>query len=72
MYGEEESLSGQRFSKDHSWRIAKISWVLGPVFQSGVLDNLVQMQGIVDSFKYQQIKNLNLAASFKKRIMGRG
>ncbi len=29
MHGEEESLSGQRLSKDHSWRIAEISWVLG-------------------------------------------
>ncbi len=28
MQGEEESLSGQRLSKDHSWRIAEISWVL--------------------------------------------
>ncbi len=29
MHGEEESLSGQRLSNDHSWRIAEISWVLG-------------------------------------------
>ncbi len=29
MHAEEESLSGQRLSKDHSWRIAEISWVLG-------------------------------------------
>ncbi len=26
---KEESLSGQRLSKDHSWRIAENSWVLG-------------------------------------------
>ncbi len=29
MYGEEECLSDQRLSKDHSWRIVEISWVLG-------------------------------------------
>ncbi len=29
MHAEEESLSSQRLSKDHSWRIAEISWVLG-------------------------------------------
>jgi len=29
MDGEDESLSGQRLFKDHRWRIAEISWVLG-------------------------------------------
>ncbi len=29
MHGEEESLSGQSLSKDHSWRIAEISSILG-------------------------------------------
>ncbi len=29
MNAEEESLSSQRLSNDHSWRIAEISWVLG-------------------------------------------
>ncbi len=29
MHAEEESLSSQRLSKDHSWRIVEISWVLG-------------------------------------------
>ncbi len=29
MHREEESFSSQRLSKDHSWRIAEISWVSG-------------------------------------------
>ncbi len=29
MHSEEESLSGQRLFKDHSWRIAENSWVSG-------------------------------------------
>jgi len=29
MRSEEESLSGQRLSKHHRWRITEISWVLG-------------------------------------------
>ncbi len=31
MNAEEESLSSQRLSNDHSWIIAEISWVLGSV-----------------------------------------
>ncbi len=29
MHAEEERLRGKRFSKDHSWRTAERSWVLG-------------------------------------------
>ncbi len=32
---------------------------------------LVQMHGIMDSIKYQQIKNQNLTASVRNLIMGR-
>ncbi len=164
MHGEEESLSGQRLSKDHSWSIAEISWVLGseshkniyqtaptsahvvwegfkinsprssknklqqiqlsdttgtsngtgfygqmklkksflaantqdefstnrdnkyPMstvkytsgslmllawFSAGGPEHLVQMHGIMDSIKHQQIKNQNLTASVRNLIMGR-
>ncbi len=154
MHREKESLSGQRLSKDHSWRIAEINWVLGQkaclkkiikknsntpycsggfqetfswliqkqtraysvvrhdwnfkwhwllwsdetkkafwqqthqmgLVQTGIKSNpypracisaggpghLVQMHGIMDSIKYQQIKNLNLTDSVRNLIMGRG
>ncbi len=114
MHAEEESLSGQRLSKDHSWRIVEISCVLeseslkkkithplhhhmlfGRVsrrillahpktnsskfrslmlracFSAGSPEHLVQMHGIMDSIKYQQIKNQNLTASVRNLIMGR-
>ncbi len=35
-------------------------------------EHLVQMHGIMDSIKYQEIKNLNLTASVRNLIMGSG
>ncbi len=159
MHGEEESLSGQRLSEDHSCRIVEISWVLRSetykknittccsggfqgkfssliqkqtpansvvrhdwnfkwhwllwsdetekkafwqqthqmsLVQTGIKkypmstvkytagslmlwacfsargpEHLVQMHGIMDSMRYQQIKNQNLTASVRNLIMGR-
>ncbi len=42
----------------------------GPVFLPEVL-NILFMHAIMDSIKYQQIKNLNLTASVRNLIMGR-
>ncbi len=39
-------------------------------FSAGGPEHLVQMHGIMDSIKYQQIKNQNLTASVRNLIMG--
>jgi len=41
-------------------------------FSAGGPGHLVQIHGIMDSIKYQQIKNQNLTASARNPIMGRG
>ncbi len=46
--------------------------MLWTYFSAGGPGHLVQMHGIMDSIKYQQIKNLNLTASVRNLIMGRG
>jgi len=46
--------------------------MLGVYFSAGDPGLLIQIHGIVDSIKYQQIKNQNLTASARNRIMGRG
>ncbi len=45
-----------------------MSWAC---FSAGVPGDLVQIHGIMDSIKYQQINNLNLTASVRNLIMGR-
>ncbi len=47
------------------------SLMLWACFSAGGPEHLVQMQGIMDSIKYQQIKNQNLTASVRNLIMGR-
>jgi len=46
--------------------------MLGAYFSAGGPGLLVQIHGIVDSIKYQQIKNQNLTPSARNLIMGRG
>ncbi len=46
------------------------SLMLWACFSAGGPGHLVQMHGIMDSIKYQQIKNLNLTASVRNLIMG--
>ncbi len=46
--------------------------MLWACFSAGGPVYLVQMHGFMDSIKYQQIKNLNLTASVRNLIMGRG
>ncbi|MDM1740218.1 hypothetical protein HX113_13950 [Acinetobacter towneri] len=46
------------------------SLMLWACFSARGPEHLVQMHGIMDSIKYQQIKNLNLTASVRNLIMG--
>ncbi len=47
------------------------SLMLWACFSAGGPEHLVQMHGIMDSIKYQQIKNQNLTNSVRNLIMGR-
>ncbi len=47
------------------------SLMLWACFSARGPEHLVQMHGIMDSIKYQQIKNQNLTASVRNLIMGR-
>ncbi len=44
--------------------------MLWACFSAGGPEHLVQMHGIMDSIKFQKIKNLNLSASVRNRKMG--
>jgi len=46
--------------------------MLGAYFSAGGPGLLIQIHGIVDSIKYQQIENQNLTAYARNLIMGRG
>ncbi len=46
------------------------SLMLWACFSAGGPGHLVQMHGIMDSIKYQQIQNQNLTASVRNLIMG--
>jgi len=46
--------------------------MLGAYFSAGGPGLLIQIHGIVDSMKYQQIKNQNLTPSARNLIMGHG
>ncbi len=46
------------------------SLMLWACFSARGPENLVQMHGIMDFIKYQQIKNQNLTASVRNRITG--
>ncbi len=48
------------------------SLMLWACFSAGGAEHLVQMHGFMDSIKYQQTKNLNLTASVRNLIKGRG
>ena len=46
--------------------------MLWAYFSAGGPGLYIQIHGIVDSIKYQQIQNLNLMAAARNLIMGRG
>ncbi len=46
------------------------SLMLWACFSAGGPGHLVQMHGIIDSIKYQKIKNQNLTASVRNLMMG--
>jgi len=48
------------------------SLMLGAYFSAEGPGLLIQIHGIMDSIKYQQIKNQNLTASARNLITGRG
>ncbi len=77
FYGQMKLKKGLFSSKPTRWdkkypmptvKYTAGSLMLLACFSAG---GLVQMHGIMDSIKYQQIKNLNLTASVRNLMMGR-
>ncbi len=48
-----------------------LTLMLWPVFSAGGPEHLVQMHGIMDSIKYQQIQNQQMTDSVRNLIMSR-
>ncbi len=64
-------------TRDKEYPMATVKYTAGSLmlwacFSAGGPGYLVQMHGFMYSIKYQQIKNLNLTASVRNLIMGRG
>ncbi len=63
-------------NRDKKYPMSTVEYTAGSLmlwacFSAGGPEHLVQMHGIMDSIKYQQIKNQNLTASVRNFIMGR-
>ncbi len=63
-------------NRDKKYPMSTVKYTAGSLmlwacFSAGGPEHLVQMHGIMDSIKYQQIKNQNLTASVRNLIMGR-
>ncbi len=63
-------------NRDKKYPMSTVKYTAGSLmlwacFSAKGPEHLVQMHGIMDSIKYQQIKNQNLTASVRNLIMGR-
>ncbi len=63
-------------NRDKKYPMSTVKYTAGSLmlwscFSARGPEHLVQMHGIMDSIKYQQIKNQNLTASVRNLIMGR-
>ncbi len=63
-------------NRDKKYPMSTVKYIAGSLmlwacFSARGPEHLVQMHGIMDSIKYQQIKNQNLTASVRNLIMGR-
>ncbi len=63
-------------NRDKKYPMSMVKYTAGSLmlwacFSARGPEHLVQMHGIMDSIKYQQIKNQNFTASVRNLIMGR-